>query len=85
MMELREKIEELITDANVGRAGQYEGPRALADRILAIPEIANGVALLQSHGDMLHGGTGYVRVTRVDPGDVRPLGHSISTRPTTER
>jgi hypothetical protein len=55
-------------------------PKQIADRILAIPEIAAGQELLRAHGDMLAGGTSYVKVERVDPATVKNLGRSIRVR-----
>jgi hypothetical protein len=42
-----------------------------ADRILALPEIANGLQLLAAHKDALFDGTGLVRITRLAAEDVR--------------
>jgi hypothetical protein len=81
-MELREKIAREVFDARGSTEWTPEiGDKcaAAADRILAIPEIAAGQELLRAHGDMLAGGTSYVRVERVDPATVKNDGHRIST------
>jgi hypothetical protein len=85
-MTLREKIATLFAESvgeDFSTFGEQDHLRAYyleqAGHILAIPEIAAGQELLRAHGDMLAGGTSYVRVGRVDPATVKNDGHRIST------
>jgi hypothetical protein len=70
-MELREKVAALVKEHDE-RAWEQECAENLADRILAIPEIANALEAFRAQTDALFGGTGFVRITRIDPEEVRP-------------
>jgi hypothetical protein len=74
MSELRKKIADWVTpwlESYTLESVEPHDALQLADRILALPEIANGLQLLAAHKDALFDGTGLVRITRLAAEDVR--------------
>jgi hypothetical protein len=70
MSELRDKVAGIIATAT-HRLPPLEPEYGMADDILALPEIANGLQLLEMRKDEMIYGTGCVRITRIAPEDVR--------------
>lgn len=73
MTEIREEIAREIAlfhdiDPDDGRAPPW--PAELADRILAIPRLQEALEWIAAQRDAHFLGTGFVKITRVDPADV---------------